>query len=510
MTVTFSARRSDQPLQIGSRHGYRIDGDQASINADISVPPYHPGGAWALELWASERPYQGGELSGVLVSEVQFDLPTPLAPHTHRIEVNVPARLPQQGRAYFMSLALVERDERHVRDVASYPSLESFPAPQLEGDVGYEIRGHEVLLNAAVVSNPRAEGNLSGTLALELWGWPVGVPEALELGQGVCLGAAQLQPVAGGESLSALVCRGAFSEPPPGNYQLSLLLREWNHAVGYLTRDRRDFAQSYYVAAPAALAFEAAPFEAAPFEAELPEAQLPEAEQPEAVLRESMVVEAARPEADLTSEAPVQAQSDAASWDDGVPEDASWDEVLEAVSERAPAEKAVSEAVVSEAVVSDEAVAQPVVSEEAVSELAVSEAVISEAVASEAVVSDEAVAQPVVSEAVVSEEAVAQQVVAEEAVAELAVSAEDVEAPVAVQVVLPEAEAASPASVTRASRAVSINTATIDELSRVKGLNGKVAKEIVKNRPYASLEGLVEVRGIGRKMLDKIRSLITL
>jgi competence protein ComEA len=126
------------------------------------------------------------------------------------------------------------------------------------------------------------------------------------------------------------------------------------------------------------------------------------------------------------------------------------------------------------------------------------------------VVSDEAVAQPVVSEAVVSEEAVAQQVVAEEAVAELAVSAEDVEAPVAVQVVLPEAEAASPASVTRASRAVSINTATIDELSRVKGLNGKVAKEIVKNRPYASLEGLVEVRGIGRKMLDKIRSLITL
>ncbi|MEY4548379.1 MAG: hypothetical protein RL685_4574 [Pseudomonadota bacterium] len=508
MTVTFSARRSDQPLQIGSRHGYRIDGDQAFINADISVPPYHPGGAWALELWASERPYQGGELAGVLVSEVQFDLATPLAPHTHRIEVTVPARLPQQGRAYFMSLALVERDERHVRDVASYPSLESFPAPQLEGDVGYEIRGHEVLLNAAAVSNPRAEGNLSGTLALELWGWPVGVPEALERGQGVCLGAAQLQPVAGGESLSALVCRGAFSEPPPGNYQLSLLLREWTHAVGYLTRDRRDFAQSYYVAAPAAEALEAEALEAVTLEGSFDVVAL-EAEAFDAVLdaavtsedgasedgaSQAEASEAEVPAAILTSVLP-KAPQEAASWDDGLPEAASWDAVAEAVAERIAAEPvAVSEEVAAESAVAEEAVVEPVALEQAVVELAVSEEV-----ASEAVLADEAVVEPVVLE-----EALSEPVVAEEAVALKA------EPPVAVQVVLPAVEAAPPASVTRASRGVSINTATVDELSRVKGLNGKVAKEIIKHRPYASLEGLVEVRGIGRKMLDKIRTLITL
>jgi competence ComEA-like helix-hairpin-helix protein len=57
---------------------------------------------------------------------------------------------------------------------------------------------------------------------------------------------------------------------------------------------------------------------------------------------------------------------------------------------------------------------------------------------------------------------------------------------------------------------LSVQTATLEELSRLPGLSLKVAKEIVKARPFASLEALGEVRGIGEKTLRRIRSLITL
>jgi len=57
---------------------------------------------------------------------------------------------------------------------------------------------------------------------------------------------------------------------------------------------------------------------------------------------------------------------------------------------------------------------------------------------------------------------------------------------------------------------VSIQTASVEELARVKGLNLKIAKEIVKARPFAALEDLLRVHGVGRKTFDKIRALITL
>jgi len=66
--------------------------------------------------------------------------------------------------------------------------------------------------------------------------------------------------------------------------------------------------------------------------------------------------------------------------------------------------------------------------------------------------------------------------------------------------------AAAPAK----SRQVSIMTGSAEELARVKGLNLRVAKEIIKARPYAALEDVLKVEGVGRKTFDKIRSLITL
>jgi competence protein ComEA len=126
--------------------------------------------------------------------------------------------------------------------------------------VGYQLRGHEVALRAEAVSNPRAPSNRSGTLSLELWAAPQGCERTPETGGGVCLAAAQLEPIAGGESARELECRAVFQEPPPGLFTLQLLLREWTQAFGYLTRDRRSFELPYRVQSkPAARSPESVP-----------------------------------------------------------------------------------------------------------------------------------------------------------------------------------------------------------------------------------------------------------
>jgi DNA uptake protein ComE-like DNA-binding protein len=56
---------------------------------------------------------------------------------------------------------------------------------------------------------------------------------------------------------------------------------------------------------------------------------------------------------------------------------------------------------------------------------------------------------------------------------------------------------------------VSIMTADVEELARVPGVNRKLAGEIVKHRPYKSMDELVKVRGIGPKMILILRKVLT-
>jgi competence ComEA-like helix-hairpin-helix protein len=252
MNFTSSARRQDQPLKLGA-HGYRIEGDQAFINAEINVPQYHSGGSWALELWASEGP-RGvvADRSGTKIGEVAFGLATPLAPHTQRVEALVPAQLPLQGRRQSMSLALVEiraDGQRSVHDIASYPELETFIGLELEGGVGYSVDGREVVLDVGGIVNPRSSDNLSGGLSLELWALPL---DAEETSSGHALAAATLGRLSGQQSWAGFQSRVAFAEPPVGRWRFALLLREWTQTFGYVTRDRRDFALPYERMAPEA------------------------------------------------------------------------------------------------------------------------------------------------------------------------------------------------------------------------------------------------------------------
>lgn len=55
---------------------------------------------------------------------------------------------------------------------------------------------------------------------------------------------------------------------------------------------------------------------------------------------------------------------------------------------------------------------------------------------------------------------------------------------------------------------VSINQASVAELAAVKGLSVRLAQAIVDARPHASLDSLLAVKGIGQRLLSRIRALL--
>ncbi|HET7319130.1 MAG TPA: helix-hairpin-helix domain-containing protein [Nitrospirota bacterium] len=64
-------------------------------------------------------------------------------------------------------------------------------------------------------------------------------------------------------------------------------------------------------------------------------------------------------------------------------------------------------------------------------------------------------------------------------------------------------------SVLAAGALVDINTADQKTLESLPGVGPATAKEIVKGRPYKSVDDLANVKGIGKSKLEKIKPLVT-
>ena len=250
MNLQTSNRRQDMPVRLGN-HGYRIDGDYASLEAELHIPPYLSGQGFGLELWACPTPHGGGELQGVKLAELPLDLPTPIGPHLHRVEARAPLTPPAGGGEHAMVMVLVcgAGESRRVHDYANYARLQRFTGPTLEGAVGYALEDGAVVLSADLVLNPRPAGNVSGSLCLELWA--LSEPYAGGVPRGQRLAAAALGSVYGDHQLTAVARHVPFTAPPPGRWHVALLLREWTLSTGYVTRDYRGFDVLYERAAEA-------------------------------------------------------------------------------------------------------------------------------------------------------------------------------------------------------------------------------------------------------------------
>ncbi|HKP56525.1 MAG TPA: helix-hairpin-helix domain-containing protein [Polyangiales bacterium] len=237
--------------RLGPNHGYCIEGDIASLHAEIALELENDTQAqWALQLWACDAPFQGGALSGVKIAEAALPLPSQ-ALEPQRLDAQAYASLPGGQRDYSMVLVLASGTAGafdQIHDFANYPERQRFITPHLDGSVSYQIDGDQVVLRAERVSNPRGTDNLSGSLALELWALPDEYHGGTFSGQplaGLAIGR-----IAGESSAVSIEQRVAFSVPPAGSWRVVLMLREWVKD-GYVTRDYCTFAEPYVVNAPA-------------------------------------------------------------------------------------------------------------------------------------------------------------------------------------------------------------------------------------------------------------------
>lgn len=65
------------------------------------------------------------------------------------------------------------------------------------------------------------------------------------------------------------------------------------------------------------------------------------------------------------------------------------------------------------------------------------------------------------------------------------------------------------AQVPMAGKLINLNTATLEELDTLPGIGPSTAQRIIEGRPYATVEDLLRVKGIGQATFDKIKDLVT-
>ena len=224
---------------LGENHGYRFEGDFVHLNADVnfSEADVESGAAWSLQLLASDSGFSGAELVGVKVAELAI---VPM-PGGISAAACCNARPPAGAADHMLALALVScaaDGQVKVHDLAVYESSQTFFQPRLVGRVSCTLKDGNAELSIDAIANPRAEDNLSGTLALEVWALDTPYTGCDWAGAPV---ASMIVGILGGGNEWADCHFNVPAAMPAAGAALTVMLREWTPA-GYVTRDYRNFA----------------------------------------------------------------------------------------------------------------------------------------------------------------------------------------------------------------------------------------------------------------------------
>ena len=119
------------------------------------------------------------------------------------------------------------------------------------GDCGYRIDNDRVIISLHGIANDRPADNLSGSLSVELWA----LTDVYQGGNfsGFALAATQIGQISGGHWLADCEYDLILDQPPGGDWNLCLMLRE-SDGQNFETRAWVNFPLLYSVEAPAALA----------------------------------------------------------------------------------------------------------------------------------------------------------------------------------------------------------------------------------------------------------------
>ena len=109
---------------------------------------------------------------------------------------------------------------------------------------GYRIENDRVIISIQHISNDRVEGNLSGTLRLQLCAFGRGDESSEE----IVLASTMIGEIKGLHFLSDCHYDLVFQQPPAGTWQLALQLSEWN-GVDYTLCDSAYFDAFYQIEA---------------------------------------------------------------------------------------------------------------------------------------------------------------------------------------------------------------------------------------------------------------------
>lgn len=227
-------------LGIAKALAYRFDADMVELNAELafSAQLAAVGPHWALQLWASDCGFPGGQPAGIKVAEVAV---SPML-GGQAVSALAPAMPPATSREQHMALVLVNWDQTGApvtQCLFEYAGTERFVQPRLEGDLSCRLGDGMANLSSDAIVNPRAADNLSGTLALEVWA--LDAPYAGGAWQGIPVASVVLGVLAGGDAWRS----SQFSVPaaqPADSANLVVMLREWSPS-GYVTRDYRNLDQ---------------------------------------------------------------------------------------------------------------------------------------------------------------------------------------------------------------------------------------------------------------------------